>query len=249
MTRSTPGVAVGAVVLLVAAAALSGCSPQPSGSPTPSHRSSSARATPSATPTPTAPPLAAGVLFRITVIATAPGGATARLTETVQVPVDATDTQSADEAQLDTECDSWRTAYSTTKYLVAQVVTTVLSGSWNSNDTVSADMASYPVWTGDQRPYQGYCANALPSIPGVARAVSPVGGSDSDSAGGWAIYRYGFAVPPDPAAGDTPSATDVVLSKCSVQLGPAASDSLFASTWPTTMETDNGLSCLVGGTS
>ena len=48
--------------------------------------------------------------------------------------------------------------------------------------------------------------------------------------GGWAIYRYGFGVPTDPAAGETASPTDVTLSNCAIQMGAAAKASIFAST-------------------
>jgi len=237
--------AVGAV-LLAAVLGLAGCAPQ---SPTakPSH---SARATekPTASATPTANPLPADVLFKITVIATAPDGGRARLTETVHTPVAATSTQGADETLLDNECDSWRTAFTSTSFLVAEVTSVVTAGTWDPDNAVATDMAGYPVWTGDQRPFQAYCASALPSIPGAARAVSPVGGGDADRDGGWGIYRYGFAVPTDPSAGESPGPGDVVLSDCKIQLGSAASTSIFAGTWPTTAQTDNGLSCFFGGT-
>jgi len=240
--------ATAVAALLAAAALLTGCAPHPSSVASPSH-SSRASSTPTPTPTPTRPALPADVLFQITVVATAPDGATAHLTETVHVPVVSTDTQAADETLLDNECDSWRKAFPTTKFLVAEVTTTVNSaGTWNSDNVIAADMAGYPVWTGDQRPFQAYCASALPSIPGSARAVSPVGGGDADTDGGWGIYRYGFAVPTDPSAGDSPAPTDVVLSKCAIQLGSAASTSVFAGTWPTSAQTDNGLSCFFGGT-
>jgi hypothetical protein len=247
MTRSALGYAA-AAVLLAASMALSGCAQQPTKPTRAAPTTSSARATPSPTPTPTAPPLPADVLFRLSTVATAPNGATALLIETVHVPVTATATQAADEAQLDTECDGWRSAYTSTKFLVADVITTVTAGSWTPNDVVAADMAGYPVWTGDQRPFRGYCATALPSIPGVARAVSPVGGGPSDSQGGWAIYRYGFSVPTDSSAGATANASTVVLSSCAIQLGAAASASIFASTWSSSIASTSGLSCSVGGT-
>ena len=245
MKRSVIVTALAATTVLL----LTACAPHPSAaaSGTPSAGGSS-RATPTPTPTPTLPALPADVLFQITAIATAPNGATARLTETVHAPVTSTTSQSADAAQLDSQCDSWRNAFPTIKYVVAEVSTTVTSGTWDSNQIVAADMAGYPVWTGDQRPFQAYCASALPSIPGAARAVSPVGGGPADSQGGWGIYRYGFGIPTDPSAPDTPSPTDAVISKCSVQLGAAASGSVFASTWPTSPQTDNGLSCFFGGT-
>lgn len=238
------------IVAAVAAAALLGltaCAPHPAPSPTAHAGGSSSSATPSSTPTPTAPPLPADVLFRISVIATAPNGAVAKLTETVHAPVDATDQQAADEAQFDNECDSWRNAFSPTKFLVGQFSEIVTSGTWDSNQVVAADMAGYPVWQGDEQPFQAFCASALPSIPGGARAVSPVGGGKPDTDGGWGVYRYGFAVPTDPSAGDVPGPTDVVLSHCSIQLGDAAHDSVFASSWPSSAQTDNGLSCFFGG--
>ncbi|HEU0207267.1 MAG TPA: hypothetical protein VFQ74_11330 [Pseudolysinimonas sp.] len=238
------------VIVAAAAAAvlcLTACAPHPAPTPT-AHSRSTPRATPSASATPTLPPLAADVLFQISVTATAPNGAVAKLTETVHAPVAATDQQSDDEAQLDNECDSWRTAFSSTEFVVGQVSAVLVSGNWDSNQAIEAEMAGYPVWQGDQRPFLGFCASALPSIPGAARAVSPVGGGDADRNGGWAIYRYGFGVPNDPSAGDnSPSATDAVLSQCRIQLGSAAHDSAFASSWPSSAQTDNGLSCYFGG--
>lgn len=238
----TGGMALAAVTIL----ALTACAPHPAPSAT-AHSASTEAASPSASPTPTLPPLAADVLFEISVTATAPNGAVAKLTETVHAPVAATDQQSSDESQLDNECDSWRTAFSPTKFVVGQVLAVVVSGSWDSKQVIAADMAGYPVWQGDERPYQGFCASALPSIPGAARAVSPVGGGDADRNGGWAIFRYGFGVPTDPSAGSSPSASDVVLSQCKIQVGAAAHDSVFASSWPTTAQTNNGLSCFFGG--
>ena len=237
------------VIVAAAAAAvlcLTACAPHPAPTRTP-HSASTPSATPSASATPTLPPLGADVLFQISVTATAPNGAVAKLTETVRAPVASTDQQSADEAQLDNECDRWRTAYSSTEFVVGQVSAVLVSGSWDSNQVIAADMAGYPVWQGDQRPFQGFCASALPSIPGAARAVSPVGGGDADRNGGWAIYRYGFGVPTDPSAGATPSPTDVVLSHCSIQLGSAAHDSVFATSWPGSPQTNKGLSCFFGG--
>ena len=239
-------------ILLAACAAvailgLTACAPHPA--PTSTAKSASTGSpTPTASAKPTAPPLPADVLFQISVTATAPNGAVAKLTETVHAPVVTTDQQSDDEAQLDNECDSsWRSEFSPTKFVVGQVSAILVSGSWDPNQVIAADMAGYPVWQGDQKPFQAFCASALPSIPGGARAVSPVGGGDPDTNGGWGIYRYGFAVPTDPSAGDSPSATDVVLSHCSIQIGAAAHDSVFASSWPASPQTDNGLSCFFGG--
>lgn len=224
---------------------LTACAPHPA--PTSTAKASTGTATPSASATPSAAPLPADVLFKITVTATAPNGAVAKLTETVHAPVDATDQQSDDETQLDNECDSWRNAFSSTKFVVGQVSAVLVSGSWDANQAIVADMAGYPVWQGDEQPYQGFCASALPSVPGAARAVSPVGGGDPDNDGGWGIYRYGFGIPTDPSAGDGPSATDVVLSHCSIQVGAAAHDSAFASSWPATAQPAQGQSCYFGG--
>lgn len=236
------GAALVAAVMLV----LTACSPHPAPSSTP-HSASTRTASPTPSATPTLPALAEDVLFRITVTATAPNGAVAQLTETVHAPVAATDQQSADEAQLDNECDRWRTAFSPTRFVVGQVSAVLVSGRWDPNQVIAADLAGYPVWQGDERPFQGFCASALASIPGTARAVSPVGGSDADRNGGWAIYRYGFGVPTDPSAGGTPSSSDVVLSQCSIQVGAAARGSVFANSWPASAQTGNGLSCFFGG--
>jgi len=237
---------VGAALAAGALLILTACAPHPAPSPT-THHTSKPRTTPTASATPTLPPLAADVLFQISVTATAPNGAVAKLTEAVHAPVPSTDQQSADEAQLDNECDSWRTAFSSTAFVVGRVQALVISGQWDSNQVIAADMAGYPVWQGDQRPYQAFCASALPSIPGAARAVSPVGAGQPDRDGGWGIYRYGFGVPTDPGAGNAPSSTDVVLSHCSIQLGAAAKSSVFASSWPSSPVTNNGLSCFFGG--
>jgi hypothetical protein len=249
-TRSGDNVRRSVVLAAVAAAAvlfLSACAPHPAPTPT-AHGGGTSSPSPSASATPTGPPLPADVLFKISVTATAPNGAVAQLTETVHQPVASTDQQSADEAQLDNECDSWRTAFSPMRFVVAQVTAVLVSGSWDHNQVIAADMAGYPVWQGDEQPFQGFCASALPSIPGAARAVSPVGGGAADRDGGWAIYRYGFGVPTDPSAGgDGPTATDVVLSHCSIQLGAAAHDSVFASSWPGSPQTAKGLSCFFGG--
>jgi hypothetical protein len=238
----TVGAALAAAALLM----LTACAPHPAPSST-AHSGTTPSASPSASAAPTLPPLPDDVLFRISVTATAPNGAVAKLTETVHAPVAATDQQSDDESQLDNECDSWRTAFSSTRFVVGEVSAVVVSGSWDPKRVVAADMAGYPVWQGDQRPFQGFCANALPGIPGGARAVSPVGGGDADTDGGWAIYRYGFGVPTDQGAGGGPSSTDVVLSHCSIQVGSAAHDSAFASSWAAAPQTGKGLSCFFGG--
>lgn len=239
-------VVTGGAALAAAMLVLTGCAPHAAPSSTP-HPAATQHASPSASATPTLPPLPDDVLFRISVTATAPNGAIAELTETVHAPVTTTDQQSADEAQLDNECDSWRTAFASTKFVVGQVSAKVVSGSWDPQQVIAVDMAGYPVWQGDERPFQGFCASALASIPGASRAVSPVGGGNADRDGGWAIYRYGFGVPTEPGADASPAPSDVVLSHCSVQVGAAAHDSVFAGSWPTSAQTGNGLSCFFGG--
>ena len=238
------------IILAATAAALlclTACAPHPTPS-SGAHAGSTTSSTPTATPTPTEAPLAADVLFKISVTATAPNGAVAKLTETVHAPVASTDQQSADEAQLDNECDSWRTAFSSTQFVVGQVQAILVSGTWDPNQVIAADMAGYPVWQGDEQPFQAFCASARPTVPGAARAVSPVGGGDADTDGGWGIYRYGFGVGTDPSTdSDGPSTTDVVLSHCSIQLGAAAHTSVFASSWPASAQTAKGLSCYFGG--
>lgn len=248
------------VVVLAAtfALTLAGCAPS---SGTPSHRATPVRtATPTATAQPTAslPALPDGVLFQITATATAPDGTVATLTETVNAPVAQTDHQAGDETQLDHECEGWRQAFPTTQYLVATVTTTIPSGaSWTDADgQITMDMAGYPVWSGDQRPAQELCATAIALIPGSARAVSPVAAGKPDATGGWAVFRYGFGVPAasggsgsgtaSPAAG---SGAKIVFSNCQIQLGAAATSSIFASAWASHPDTEGGSACRFGGTS
>ena len=165
------------------------------------------------------------------------------VTEIVHAPVTTTDHQAGDQTQLDAECDSWQQAFSNPQYVVANVTAAVSGGaSWSDTDgRIAVDMASYPVWSGDQDPFQAECASATIHIPGTARAVSPVAGGKPDSDGGWAVFRYGFSTAVPGQA--TPAPSGIVFSKCRVQLGTAAASSIFASTWTTHPETDGGAAC------
>jgi hypothetical protein len=245
MRRSVLSAAVAAAVV---ALALTACAPS-GGAPTASaHPTRKASATPSASATPTEKPLPAGTLFRISAVATATDGTTATLVETVQAPADQTDQQTADAKQLDSECDGWREAFPKTQFVVAAVTTTVQGGGdWSSDDgQIAVDMAGYPVWSGDQRPYQELCATALTVIPGQARAVSPVAAGKPDAEGGWAVFRYGFSVA-GASGGATAGAGAPVISACRVQLGAAADPSIIASAWPTHPQTNGGSACAFGG--
>jgi hypothetical protein len=242
-----------AVVVAIVALALAACAPsgaKPTASATPSR---SASATPSAAPTPSGPPLPDDVLFRISATATASNGTAVTLTETVQAPVAQTDHQRGDEVQLDNECEGWRQAFPSTQFVVAQVTATLPSGAgWSDTDgQIAVDMAGYPVWQGDQKPFQELCATALVDVPGTARAVSPVASGKPDSTGGWAVFRYGFSVPAatgaDGDATDAPSSGTVTFSHCRIQMGAAAKPSIFASAWPTHPETAGGTTCQFGG--
>jgi hypothetical protein len=228
---------------------LAACTPT-APTPTRSAKPSRTAAAPSASPTATSPALPDDVLFQITATATAPDGTTAALTETVHVPVDATDHQAGDTAQLDGECDGWRQAFPSTQFLVANVTTKVAPGaSWTDADgQVTVDMAGYPVWTGDQKPYQEVCATALALVPGSARAVSPVAAGKPDGDGGWAVFRYGFGVPRVDGTATASPSTGVIFSRCRVQLGTAAKSSIFASTWVSHPDTEGGTACRFGGT-
>lgn len=237
-----------AVVAVLAVLALAACAPAHA-SRTPSAKPITTRsAKPSATPTPTDSPLATGVLFQITATATAPDGSAALFTETVNTPVTTTEHQSGDETTLDQQCEGWRQAFPSVQYLEATVTSAVRPGDSWSNDSgrVAVDMAGYPIWTGDQDPYQQLCSTALAVVPGTAHAVSPVAGGKPDSTGGWAVFRYGFsAVGADGAT----SANGITFSHCHLQLGDAAKSSIFASTWAAHPETDGGTACKFGGTS
>jgi hypothetical protein len=244
-----------AVVAASVALALAACSPsgaKPTTSATPTR---TATATPSAAPAESAPPLPDDVLFKISATATAADGTAVTLTETVHVPVAQTEHQSGDEVQLDNECDGWRQAFPSTQFLVAQVTATLPSGvSWNDADgQIAVDMAGYPVWQGDQKPFQELCATALIGVPGSARAVSPIAAGKPDATGGWAVFRYGFSVPTasgaDGDATDAPSGGTVTFSHCRIQMGSAAKPSVFASVWPSHPETAGGTTCQFGGQS
>ncbi len=249
MRRSVLPAAVvaGAVALLLAACAPPAATPTSSAKPT-----RSATAKPTAAPTASASPLPADVLFRITATATSPNGTAVALTETVSAPVDTTEHQTGDEAQLDSECDGWRQAFPSIQFVVAQITSTLPAGaSWSEDDgQIAVDMAGYPVWQGDQKPFQELCATALAVIPGSARAVSPVAAGKPDADGGWAVFRYGFSAPGTTASSSataSPSAGGVVFTHCRIQMGAAAKPSIFASAWPTHPETDGGTACRFGG--
>ena len=236
------------VTAVVVAVGLTACAPA-SVKPAPSAAPSASRsAAPNPTPTATVPALPGDVLFEITATATAADGTAVKLSETVHAPVTATDHQAGDETQLDNECDGWRQAFANTQFLVADVSYDLTSGSaWgDAQGQIAVDMAGYPVWSGDQTPYQAACATALAVIPGSARAVSPVNGGDPDADGGWAVFRYGFGMPE--AGGATPAATEVTFTHCRIQMGAAAKPSVFATSWVGHPETDGGDACRFGGT-
>jgi hypothetical protein len=249
MRRSLLPAAVVAATLALALAACAPSAAKPTASAKPGRTAS---ATPTATPSSSAPPLPDDVLFKITATATAPDGTAVALAETVSAPVAKTDHQSGDESQLDSECDGWRQAFPSTQFVVAQVTATLPNGAdWTDADgQVAVDMAGYPVWQGDQKPFQELCATAIAGIPGSARAVSPVADGKPDATGGWAVFRYGFSVPSASGGdGSTTPSGGVTISRCRIQLGTAAKPSIFASTWPANPITSNGSACQFGGQS
>ena len=242
-----------AVVVASLAIVLTACAPSPAKPTASAKPTRSASAAPSAKPTASAPALPDDVLFKISATATASDGTAVALTETVMAPVAQTEHQAGDEVQLDNECDGWRQAFPSIQFVVAQVTATLPSGaSWSDADgQIAVDMAGYPVWQGDQRPFQELCATALVDVPGSARAVSPVASGKPDATGGWAVFRYGFSVPTasgaDGDASDAPTAGGVTFSHCRIQMGAAAKPSIFASAWPAHPETAGGSTCQFGG--
>jgi hypothetical protein len=77
--------------------------------------------------------------------------------------------------------------------------------------------------------------------------VSPVGGGDPDSDGGWALFHYGFGVPD--AGSATPAAAPAIrFGDCRIRMGSAAKPSVFATSWVGHPETDGGSACRFGGT-
>jgi len=247
-TAPLAGVSATAALLLLV---LTACGPSADPVPTETSTSSSgpsAPAEPSSTPTPTsrAADLPEGVLFRVSATATAPNGAVAHLVETVHAPVPTVD--ATVEAQLDQECaPSWRNSFPTVAFVAGDVETTVVSGDWGDDlDRIAADVAGYPVWTGDTEPYMAYCASALVGVPGAAHAISPVNAGGADTDGGWAVFRYGFGVAGDPDL-SSPGPDDVVMSDCAIEMSDEALDSALANGWADDPKLFGGLACYFGG--
>jgi len=235
------------IAVILAASALSGCGPTPgpattSGAPTPG---ASATAGSSATPSPT-PTVDPNVLFSITAEVTAPNGAVATVVQSVSRPVASLPDQSDVEAQLDAECDGWRTEIGTGSYLVSRIVSTVESGTW-PGDLVVVSMNGWPVFSGDYSPFQAYCASAQVVVPGTARAVSPVpAGGAADDPGGWGTINYGLGLAYEAGHPDTAQPGDTVISECTISVTAAGlAESTRAASWATTPQDYPDFGCMV----
>ena len=187
--------------------------------------------------------LPADVAFQITATATAPNGSVAHLTETVSAAATPT---TADGASLDTECEGWRTAF-TSIVQRAQISTVVVSGSWPADQLVTVDLGDWSVFGGNTESFQAPCATVQLHIPGNATGVHAADAAGSDTADGWATTRYGFGYATDPSAPEGVGPNDVAISECAIVLGPAAAGSATAQAWPGNPQTFSGLGCFFGG--
>lgn len=189
--------------------------------------SSSPSATaPTPTPTPSPAPTSSGeVLFTISATLTSPVGAVARLTQVVYAPVADLDDSAAVEAQLDEECEGWRSRFDNPDYLVGAITLTDVSTGgkkWAPSGQVVVTMAGTAVYQGDYTPFQSYCSSVQALIPGSIRGVTPVDAAGSpDSAHGWGTFTYGFGIATEPGT-DATDARYPQLTDCAITVSPAA---------------------------
>lgn len=217
---------------------LTACAPP---APVPSPTSTPSAPTPTATPTPTGVPDALGpdILFRISVTATNPNGAVADLVQTVYRPVAATDMQAADEAALDAQCGSWRTAFPDRRFVVTTITVTDRSpagSGWGTVPPAVVSMNGWPVFTGSMTSFQAYCASVQVKV-GETRGVTPVVSGDPDAVDGWARVLYGFGIATDPSFDLSTKGPYPTFSDCSIELSQFAVDeSPTAAGWADTAQ-------------
>jgi len=192
------------------------------------------------TPTPSVSPLAEDVLFQITATATAPGGAVVALVETVHVPRAVTAT---DEVDLDANyCDAWR-SMADPVIQDGELAATPISGSWPANQNVVVQLGQWAIFDGSFVLAQAFCSPGWLGLPGTSTGRQVIPGADADSAGGWATQQYGFIS----AVGAVPGPGDIVLSDCTIELGPGlAGTSALALSWPSQIQPYPGSSCRFG---
>jgi hypothetical protein len=250
-----------AAVLVIGA--LSGCATATTGNPSASHQhkgsgnnpiaptpsatpTAAATATATATPTPSGPaPLPANALFRISATVTAPGGASAKLVQTVFMPAAIT---AAQRAQMNTGCAGesdadatgapWLNNYHTAWILSSTMTATLNPGSpaWNNTaNGVLADFVGFGYFSGAYAGFEADCAPGFITIPGTQQAISPIQGTNpSGQPYGWAgeFGSYGFY-----GGGNDPGGPDMggnaVVSHCLVQLSATAAANATAAAWVT----------------
>lgn len=235
-----------ALIPLAVAVALTACGPTGS-TPTTTPGSTTTPPTGASTsPSPTSTALAADVLLQITATATAPGGATALLVETVTGPFAFGSLTTDEGSNLDTQCDPWRTSYATIGLIRAEYSATVTSGSWPSDYDVVIDAGRYEVFGGDVGSFQSYCASNQFAVPGNATSVAYFDAADgADGPNGWTNASFGFGYPLEPGI-DVPGPADLTITGCIVVIGPAGAGSSVAAAWPGAPKTYNDTGCLVG---
>ncbi len=212
------------VAAVLTVLALSGCGvmPVPGASGTPSGTPSPSPSPTSTEPTP-APTASGDVLFTISATLTSPVGAVAHLEQVVYAPVSTLDDETAVTAQLDEECDGWRSRFPGGDFVVSSVTATDLSTGgkkWAPSGQVVVSMAGTSVWQGDYTAFQSYCSSVQVLVPGTIRGVTPVGAAP-DSAEGWATLIYGFGVATEPGTDATDSRYPQ-LTDCAITVSPAA---------------------------
>ena len=221
---------------VLAVLALTGCGvmPVPTASGTPSGTPSPSPTATAASPSP-APSASGDILFTISATLTSPVGAVAHLEQVVYAPVSALDDDAAVGAQLDEECDGWRSLFTGPDYLVTSVTATDLSTGgkkWAPSGQAVVSMAGTSVWQGDYTTFQSYCSSVQVLVPGSIRGVTPVpAGGSPDSAAGWATLTYGFGIATEPGTDATDSRYPQ-LTDCAITVTAAAKAlSDRAATW------------------
>jgi hypothetical protein len=182
------------------------------------------------------------ILFTITATARSSEGAIADLVQVVYKPVAATGTQTADEAQLDAECEWWRTAIPSASYVEAAITATDRSpagSAWEEAGFVRVPlvfMEGFSIFDGSTWGAEAACSFYFLGI-GASRGMTPVSDGPADSPYGWANVSYGFGSYND--YGDDGFTLEV--TDCTIELSQYAVDnSAIAATWTAQLGAQNG---------
>ncbi|HEX4059249.1 MAG TPA: hypothetical protein VHX87_13155 [Galbitalea sp.] len=251
MKRNPVRAAIIAASILVAATALSGCSPavhtpagtggHGSGGTNHSHGaspSSTPIATPTPTPTATATPfpaslgpLPANALFRITAQGIQPNGATVDLVQTVFAP---TTGNAADTALLNKQCNfsgspTWQSLFPGGSLVVDSTLTATLDPTTPAFNTHASIGTSFDftadAFSGAYETAQAPCAPGYIGLPGTMHGVGAVLKSNpAHGYWGWASANatYGFFGDGNDPGDPNGGNGDTIVKNCAVQVSPAA---------------------------